>query len=263
MSAKSTAFRSEEARSPNDSGHRLTTDEPIRAANDRCCGPRSASLATRLAAEALGTAFLLMAVVGSGIVGARLAAGHTATALLANSLTTGAMLYALIAWLGPVSGAHLNPVVTLALAVRGDIERSAAAGYVLVQLLGAFLGVAIANAMFDVPIFSYAKHVRSGSSQLLSEFVSTFGLISAALTCAQRRLSSTAGIVAAYVAAGFWFTASGFANPAVAVSRAFTDTFSGIRLADVPGFVAAELAGTIGAVVLFRWMHAQRGEHRA
>jgi glycerol uptake facilitator-like aquaporin len=222
MSADETASRRDEGRPSGKSGRSPTTDARADIVNDHCCGLRPPSIEARLASEALGTAFLLMAVVGSGILGARLAGEHTATALLANSLATGAMLYALIAWLGPVSGAHLNPAVTLALALRGDIERRTAAGYVLVQVLGAFLGVAIGNAMFDAPMFSYATHVRSGSSQLLSEFVSTFGLTSAVLTCAQRRLTSTAGVVAAYIAAGFWFTASGFANPAVAVARAFT-----------------------------------------
>jgi glycerol uptake facilitator-like aquaporin len=212
------------------------------------------SLRRRLVAEALGTGFLLIAVVGSGILGERLAAGNVAIALLANALATAAALYALIEWLAPLSGAHFNPLVTLAMAFRGDISGRAAAAYVPTQLVGAIAGVAVADAMFDVPVFSLSTYVRSGLSQLLSEFVATFGLIGAVWTCSRVRPSSVAGVVAAYIGGAFWFTATDFANPAVTLARAFTDTFAGIRLSDVPGFIAAETAGAIAAIILFRWL---------
>lgn len=211
-------------------------------------------LSRRLVAEALGTAFLLIAIVGSGILGERLSSGNTAVALLANSLATAAVLYALIEWLGPVSGAHFNPLVTCALAFRGDVEGPIALRYMLTQMLGALAGVAIANAMFDMPLLSLSSHIRSGPSQWLSEFVATFGLIGAVWTCSQMRPATVAGVVAAYIGAGFWFTATDFANPAVTLARAFTDTFSGIRLLDVPGFLIAEMAGTLAAVMVFRWL---------
>lgn len=213
----------------------------------------------RLTAEALGTAFLLIAVVGSGILGERLAGGNTALALLANALATGAALYALIEWLAPMSGAHFNPLITAAMASRGDITSRVAAAYMSAQMIGAVIGVGVADAMFDAPIFSLSTHVRSGPSQLLSEFVSTFGLVGLVWACSQQRPSSVAGVVAAYIGGGFWFTATGFANPAVTLARAFTDTFSGIRLSDVPGFIAAEIAGTVAAVMLFRWLLPNTG----
>jgi glycerol uptake facilitator-like aquaporin len=212
------------------------------------------SLHRRLVAEALGTGFLLIAVVGSGILGQRLAAGNVAIALLANAVATGAALFALIGWLAPLSGAHFNPLVTLALAFRGDVTGRTALAYVPIQFIGAIIGVGVANAMFDVPVFSLSTHVRSGPSQLLSEFVSTFGLVGAVWTCSRIRPSSVAGVVAAYIGGAFWFTATDFANPAVTVARALTDTFSGIRPSDVPGFLGAEIAGAFAAVVMFRWL---------
>ena len=222
------------------------------------------SLQRRLTAEALGTGFLLIAVVGSGILGERLAAGNTAIALLANALATGAALFALIEWLAPISGAHFNPLVTLALAFRGDVSRWTAAAYVPVQIIGAVIGVGIANAMFDAPVFSLSTHVRHGPSQWLGEFVSTFGLVGAVWTCSRLRPSSVAGVVAAYIGGAFWFTPTDFANPAVTLARALTDTFSGIRPSDVPGFIIAEIAGAAAAVVMFRWLlpasRIQRGE---
>lgn len=211
-------------------------------------------LRRRLVAEALGTAFLLMAVVGSGIFGERLASGNTAVALLGNALATAAALFALIEWLGPVSGAHFNPLVTLAFACRGEISGRVAAAYALIQLAGAIVGVGVANAMFDVPIFSLSTHARHGPSQWLGEFVSTFGLVGAVWTCSSMRPSSVAGVVGAYIGAAFWFTPTDFANPVVTLARSLTDTFSGIRPQDVPGFIAAEIAGALAAVVLFAWL---------
>ena len=218
------------------------------------------SLERRLVAEAIGTSFLLIAVVGSGILGERLANGNTAIALLANALATGAALYTLIEWFTPISGAHFNPLVTAAMAYRGDIKSTVAAAYVVVQLLGAVMGVAIANIMFDGPIFSLSVHSRNGASQLLSEFVSTFGLLGAVWVCTLKRPAASASVVAAYIGGGFWFTATGFANPALTLARAFTDTFSGIRLVDVPGFIAAQSAGALAAVIVFRWL-VPRGDH--
>lgn len=223
----------------------------LRRVDDRNGNP---SLARRLVAEGLGTAYLLIAIVGSGILGEKLAAGNVAQALLANALSTGAALYALIVWLAPLSGAHFNPLVSLVLACRGDVAPRVAAFYVPAQLAGAVAGVAIADAMFDMPPYSLSSHLRSGPSQWLSEFLVTFGLIGMVWTCSRLRPSALAGAVAAYIGAGFWFTATDFANPAVTLARAFTDTFSGIRLIDVPGFLIAETLGALAAVILFRWL---------
>lgn len=223
----------------------------LRRAGDRNDSP---SMARSLVAEGLGTAYLLIAIVGSGILGERLAAGNVALALLANALSTGAALYALIVWLAPLSGAHFNPLVSLVLAFRGDIAPRVAVFYMPAQLVGAVAGVAIADAMFDMPPYSLSSHLRSGPSQWLSEFLVTFGLIGMVWTCSRMRPSALAGAVAAYIGAGFWFTATDFANPAVALARAFTDTFSGIRPIDVPGFLVAETLGALAAVVLFRWL---------
>lgn len=223
----------------------------LRRAGDRTDRP---SLARSLVAEGLGTAYLLIAIVGSGILGERLAAGNVALALLANALSTGAALYALIVWLAPLSGAHFNPLVSLVLAFRGDIAPRVAGFYVSAQLVGAIAGVAIADAMFDMPPYALSSHLRSGPSQWLSEFLVTFGLIGMVWTCSRMRPVALAGAVAAYIGAGFWFTATDFANPAVALARAFTDTFSGIRPIDVPGFLVAEMLGAVAAVALFRWL---------
>jgi glycerol uptake facilitator-like aquaporin len=226
----------------------------VAGAADACVGAASISLSRRLLAEALGTGFLLVAVVGSGILGERLSAGNTAIALLANALATGAALFALIEWFAPLSGAHFNPLITLAMAVRGDISTRAAAAYMPVQIAGAVLGVAVAHLMFDAPLFSLSTHARSGPSQLFSEFVSTFGLVGIVWVCSLTRPSSVAGAVAAYIGGAFWFTATDFANPAVTIARALTDTFSGIRPSDVAGFVAAEAAGALAAIAVFRWL---------
>jgi glycerol uptake facilitator-like aquaporin len=203
-------------------------------------------------AEALGTGFLLIAVVGSGILGDRLSGGNVAIALLANALATAATLFALIEWFAPISGAHFNPLVTGVLLFRGDIPASVAATYVPAQILGAIIGVGLADAMFDQPIFSLSVHVRSGPSQWLSEFVSTFGLIGAVWVCSRLRPTAIAGVVAAYIGAAFWFTATDFANPAVTIARALTDTFSGIRPYDVPGFLVSEMVGAAAATAVFR-----------
>ena len=186
-------------------------------------------------------------MVGSGILGERLAGGNTAIALLANALATGAALFALIEWFAPLSGAHFDPLVTLALALRGDITSRAAAAYVPIQIIGAIAGVGVAHAMFELPVFSLSTHVRSGPAQLLSEFVSTFGLVGAVWVCSPRmRPSSVAGVVATYIGGAFWFTATDFANPAVTLARALTDTFSGVPgLPMSPGFIIAEIAGAI------------------
>jgi glycerol uptake facilitator-like aquaporin len=215
---------------------------------------RTTSLARRAVAEAVGTGLLLAAVVGSGILGERLAAGNTAIALLANALSTAAALYALIEWIAPLSGAHLNPLVTLVMLVRGDVGTRDATAYIPAQLLGAIAGVVTANAMFDMPLLALSSHTRSGSSQLLSEFVATFGLIGIVWTCTRLRPASVAGVVASYIGAAFWFTQTDFANPAVTLARALTDTFAGIRPVDVPGFLIAEAAGATAAVLLFRWL---------
>ncbi|MFJ9367202.1 aquaporin [Nocardia sp. NPDC101769] len=211
-------------------------------------------LTRRMAAEALGTGFLLTAVVGSGILGQRLAQGNTAIALLANALATAAALFALIEWLAPISGAHFNPVVTAALAVRGDLPVRAAIGYVPAQVCGAVLGVAVADSMFGVPIWSWSDHPRHGAGSWLGEFVSTFGLVGAVWVCTRTRPATVPGVVAAYVGGAFWFTPTDFANPAVTIARTLTDTFSGIRPVDVPGFMLSEILGATGAVFFFDWL---------
>jgi glycerol uptake facilitator-like aquaporin len=206
-------------------------------------------------AEGIGTALLLAAVVGSGIMGERLSGGNVALALLANALATGAALAALILTFGPLSGAHFNPVVTVADASQGGVPWPDVSGYVIAQLVGGVLGVLAAHAMFAVPILTVSTHQRSGGSQILSEFIATFGLLSVIWGCARRRASVVPFAVAAYIVAAYWFTAStSFANPAVTIARAFTDTFAGIRPADVPGFVAAQCAGGAAATWLFRWL---------
>jgi glycerol uptake facilitator-like aquaporin len=211
--------------------------------------------ARRLAAEGLGTAFLLAAVVGSGIMGERLAGGNVAIALLANTLATGAGLLALILAFGPVSGAHFNPAVTLADASQGGLPWREVPGYILLQVLGAFAGVAAAHLMFGEPLFAASTKARAGLPLGFAEFVATFGLLAVIWGCSRRRPESAATAVAAYITAAYWFTAStSFANPAVTLARSATDTFSGIQPADVPGFVAAQLLGAAAATALFRWL---------
>jgi len=212
-------------------------------------------VARRAVAEALGTALLLAAVVGSGIMGDRLAGGNVAIALLANTIATGAALVALILTLGPISGAHFNPAVTLTDAWQGGLAWRHVPTYVAAQIGGAFAGVAAAHVMFSRPVFFASHHVRSGGAQLFSEFVATFGLLSVIWGCARLRSSAVPFAVGAYITSAYWFTAStSFANPAVTLARAASDTFAGIRPADAPGFVIAQLAGATAATALFRWL---------
>ena len=216
---------------------------------------RAPDLRRGVVAEAVGTALLLAAVVGSGIMGERLAAGNVAIALLANTLATGAALAALILTFGPISGAHFNPAVTLADASQRGLAWTSVPAYLLAQVAGAFAGVAVAHVMFGEPLFAASRHARAGLPQLVSEFVATFGLLAVIWGCARSRASAVPFAVAAYITAAYWFTAStSFANPAVTLARAATDTFSGIRPADAPGFIAAQLAGAAAATALFRWL---------
>jgi glycerol uptake facilitator-like aquaporin len=216
---------------------------------------RAGDLPRRLVAEALGTALLLAAVVGSGIMGEQLARDNTALALLANTVATGAALVALIMTFGPVSGAHLNPAVTLADAAVGGMPWREVPGYVLAQIAGAFGGVAAAHVMFEKPIFFASRHVRSGGSQLFSEFVATFGLLAVIWGCSRRKPGSVPFAVGAWITAAYWFTAStSFANPAVTLARSASDTFAGIRPVDAPGFIVAQLVGAAAATATFLWL---------
>lgn len=209
----------------------------------------------RATSEAVGTAFLLAVVVGSGIMGERLAGGNVAIALLANTLATGAGLVALILTFGPISGAHFNPVVTIADAWEGNRPWSDVPAYTVAQLLGALLGVSVAHGMFGEPVFAASQHVRSGAAQLLSEFVATFGLLSVIWGVSRRSAQFTPFAVGAYITAAYWFTSStSFANPAVTVARSLTNTFSGIRPVDAPGFIFAQIAGALAATALFRFL---------
>lgn len=215
-----------------------------------------ASLPRRAVAEAIGSVLLLATVVGSGIMGERLAGGSVGLALLANTVATGAVLVALILTFGPISGAHFNPAVTLSVAAERGLPWSEVPHYVAAQLVGAVLGVALGDLMFDLPAFSLSQHVRQGPSQLLSEFVATFGLLSVIWGCSKLRSSSVVAFaVGGYITAAYWFTAStSFANPSVTIARSLTDTFAGIRPVDVPGFVGAQFLGAAAATVLFRWL---------
>jgi glycerol uptake facilitator-like aquaporin len=213
------------------------------------------ALLRRLVAEAVGTALLLAAVVGSGIMGERLAGGNVAVALLANTLATGAALVALILTFGPISGAQFNPAVTLADAWLGGVAWSDVLPYVGAQVAGAFAGVAAAHRMFELPLFFASQHARSGSAQVFSEFVATFGLLAVIWGCVRARPDAVPFAVAAYITAAYWFTAStSFANPAVTLARSASDTFAGIRPADAPGFIVAQLLGAVAATALFRWL---------
>jgi len=216
------------------------------------------SLDRRLFAEALGTALLLAVVVGSGIMGEKLAGGNVAVALLANSIATGAGLVALIMTLGPVSGAHFNPVVTLVATLSGDMSRRDACAYIVVQCAAAFAGVAIAHGMFELPVFFASQHARTGVSQWGSEVVATFGLLMVILGCVKHRATAVPYAVGAYIAGAYWFTSStSFANPAVTLARAATDTFAGIRPEDTPEFIVAQIAGALLALFVMRWLLAE------
>jgi len=214
------------------------------------------TLGRHVAAEAIGTAMLLAAVVGSGIMGERLSGGNVALALLANTVATGAALVALILTFGPISGAHFNPAVTAAEATQGGLPWRDAGLYVASQAVGAVVGVATAHLMFGEVVFSLSRHVRHGPAQLLSEFVATFGLVAVIIGCGRFRSGTAVAFAAgAYITAAYWFTAStSFANPAVTLARSLTDTFAGIRPADVPGFVVVQFLGAWVATALFRWL---------
>lgn len=208
-----------------------------------------------MTAEFIGTLFLLAAVVGSGIMGERLASGNVAIALLANSIATGAALVAIILALGPVSGSHLNPAVTISDAWQGGIAWRETPAYIIAQLTGAFAGVAVAHLMFGLPLFSVSTHARSGFAQCCSEFVATFGLLAIIWGCVRWRLSAVPFAVGAYIIAAYWFTGStSFANPAVTLARGLTNTFAGIRPSDAAPFIAAQLAGAFAATLLCRWL---------
>ena len=216
---------------------------------------QSFSLARRLASEGVGTGLLLAAVVGSGIMAERLAGGNAALALLANTVATGAALVALILAFGPISGAHFNPAVTLADASQGGVEWPAVPLYVAAQIVGAFAGVAAAHLMFGEPLFTASRHARAGIAPAFSEFVATFGLLAVIWGCVRARSAIVSLAVGAYITAAYWFTAStSFANPAVTLARSATDTFAGVRPADVPGFIVAQLLGAAAATALFRWL---------
>jgi glycerol uptake facilitator-like aquaporin len=213
------------------------------------------SLAKRVAAEGLGTAFLLATVIGSGIMGERLAGGSVALALLANTIATGAGLVALILTFGGISGAHFNPAVSLADASQGGLPWREVPAYVGAQIAGAYAGVMIAHVMFEEPLVSASRHARSGAAQLVSEVVATFGLLAVISGCGRKRADAVPFAVGAYITAAYWFTSStSFANPAVTLARAASDTFAGIRPIDVPGFIAAQLVGAFAATWLCRWM---------
>jgi Glycerol uptake facilitator and related permeases (Major Intrinsic Protein Family) len=221
------------------------------------------SLPRRLAAEFLGTGTLLATVVGSGIMGVAMSGGNGGIALLANATATAGILYVLIAVLGPVSGAHFNPAVTLALRMRGELDTREALAYVAVQLVAAVCGVLLAHAMFGQPLLQPGTHVRTGAAQWLSEGVATAGLLLTILLGARARPAAMPALVASYIFAAYWFTAStSFANPAVTVARALTRTFAGIRPADVPGFVLAQLAGTVAAVLVARVLDGRPADAR-
>jgi len=208
----------------------------------------------RLAAEALGTGMLVAGVVGSGIMAERLT-DDAALALLANTIPTGAILFVLITILGPISGAHFNPAVTLVAALQRSLSPALACAYVLAQICGGVAGTILAHLMFDAPLLVLGDHVRSGGSQWLSEGVATFGLVVTILAGMRFRPQAISALVGSYIVAAYWFTAStSFANPAVTIARALTDTVSGIRMLDVPAFIAAQLAGALLALGLCRWL---------
>ena len=213
------------------------------------------TLSRRIVAEGVGTALLLCAVVGSGIMGERLAGGNVAIALLANTIATAAALVVLILTFGPVSGAHFNPAVTLADAWQGGMRWREVPAYAGVQITGACAGVFAAHLMFVEPVFQVSERVRSGGAQWFSEFVAAFGLLSVIWGCGRRRAESVPMAVGLYIAAAYWFTAStSFANPAVTLARSLTNTFAGIRPLDAPAFIAAQLVGAAAATLLFRWL---------
>jgi len=221
-------------------------------------------IARRLAAEALGSFFLFAAVIGSGIMADRLAQGNDAIALLANSLATAAILFVLIAKLAPISGAHFNPAVTLAMALRGEMPWRDVAPYILVQVVAGILGAWAVHFMFGLPVIEVSHKLRNGSGQWAGELIATFGLLITIIGTVRHRLGAVPASVALYIGAAYWFTSStSFANPAITLVRSMTDSFSGIAPADVPGFVAAQLVGAGLAVLLGKWLFAPPAEGEA
>lgn len=215
-------------------------------------------LGRRLVAEALGTAILVATVVGSGIMADRLT-DDVAVSLLGNTIPTGAILFVLISILGPISGAHFNPVVTIVFAVRREFEAFAVAPYILAQIVGGVFGTLVAHAMFDLPIFQLSATVRTGTAQWIAESVATFGLLLTILGGLRFKIDAIPALVGFYITAAYWFTAStSFANPAVAIARSVTDTFSGIRPTDLPGFIVAQVFGALIAAALAGWLFAER-----
>ena len=213
------------------------------------------SVTQRVVSETLGTAFLLATVIGSGIMAQRLSGGNDALALLCNTLPTGAILTVLILILGPVSGAHFNPAVSLAFGFHGGISWPMVCIYLLAQLCGAVVGVWAAHLMFELPVWQFSTHIRTGTGQWLAEAVATFGLLLTIFGCVSRAPSAVAYAVGLYITAAYWFTAStSFANPAVTLARSLSDTFAGIAPAGVSAFIAAQLVGMLAAVMLGRWL---------
>ncbi len=214
-----------------------------------------ANLPRRLIGEILGTVFLLAAVVGSGVMAQKLAGGNAALALLGNTLPTGAILTVLILTFSPLSGAHFNPAVSIAFALRRELPWSGAAAYVAVQVIGGIAGVWIAHAMFELPVWQVSLNVRTGLGQWLAEFFATFGLLLTILGCIERTPAAVPYAVGLYITSAYWFTAStSFANPAVTIARSISDTFAGIAPAAAPAFIAAQLAGMLAAVALSGWL---------
>jgi glycerol uptake facilitator-like aquaporin len=212
-------------------------------------------LTRRLAAEALGTLILVMAVVGSGIMAEKLAGGNQAIALLCNTLATGAVLYVIITIFAPVSGAHFNPAVSLVMRLRGELDLRTTLAYVAVQIVGGCIGAVLAHLMFGLDLFQLGSTARTGLAQWAGEFIATFGLIATILGCMRFRPEAVATAVGLYITSAYWFTASAsFANPAVTIARSLTDTFAGIAPGDAPAFIVAELLGALAAAYLFRWL---------
>ena len=216
------------------------------------------SLSRRIASEALGTALLLAIVIGSGIMGERLAGGNVAIALLGNALATGAGLVVLITIFGPISGAHFNPAVTLVFAIRRELSARLAVGYACAQVSGAVIGTWTSHAMFAEPILQVSTRLREGSGQALAEFLATFGLIATILGSIRFRPQVTPMAVGLYITSAYWFTATSFANPAVTMARMLSNTFAGIAPSSAPAFIAAQLGGAVSATVLFAWLLKER-----
>jgi len=218
----------------------------------------SFGIARRLTAEALGTAFLVAAVIGSGIMAAKLAGGNNALALLCNTLATGAILVVIITILAPVSGAHFNPAVSLVMMIRGELDRREALAYMLAQIVGGCLGALFAHLMFGLDPLQLSTTARTGLPQWLAEFVATFGLLITILGCVRFRPDAIAFAVGLYITSAYWFTAStSFANPAVTIARSLSDTFAGIAPSDVPGFIVAQILGALAAAALGGWLFAR------